>query len=154
VGWSGERVLTDVRGDLFAHLQRLSVGYYEKNRAGVLISRLTNDVEALQHLVTDGITTTLQNVLSLGGTAIILLLLDCRLGLATMSVFPIMAVATLLYRRVSIRAYRAMRTELANVTAGLQEDLTGVRVIQAFAREDRSRDEFEAVNARYRDANQ
>jgi ATP-binding cassette subfamily B protein len=120
----------------------------------VLISRLTNDVEALQQLVTDGITTTLQNILALGGATVILLLLDWRLGLATMAVFPIMAVATLAYRRISIRSYRAMRNELADVTASLQEDLTGVRVIQAFGREEQSRDAFRRVNARYRDANQ
>ena len=154
VGWAGERVLTDVRGDLFAHLQRLPVGFYERSRAGQLISRLTNDVEALQQLVTDGITTTMQNVLSLAGASIILLLLDWRLGLATMSVFPIMAVATYFYRRISIRAYRVMRNELGNVTASLQEDLTGVRVIQAFGREDASRQSFVDVNGRYRDANQ
>jgi ATP-binding cassette subfamily B protein len=154
VGWSGERVLTDLRGDVFAHLQELPVGYYERNRAGVLISRLTNDVEALQQLVTDGITTTLQNVLSLVGAAVILLLLDWRLGLASMAVFPIMAVGTLAYRRISIRTYRLMRNELADVTASLQEDLTGVRVIQAFGREEQSRNAFRLVNARYRAANQ
>jgi ATP-binding cassette subfamily B protein len=154
VGLTGEGVLTDLRGDVFAHLQELPVGYYERNRAGVLISRLTNDVEALQQLVTDGITTTLQNVLSLVGAAVILLLLDWRLGLATMAVFPIMAVGTLAYRRISIRTYRLMRNELADVTASLQEDLTGVRVIQAFGREEQSRNAFRRVNARYRAANQ
>ncbi len=71
--WVGERVLADLRGDLFGHIQTLELGYFERNRAGALISRLTNDVEALQQLVTDGLTSTVQNTLSLVGTAVILL---------------------------------------------------------------------------------
>ena len=87
-GWTGERMLADLRNHLFRHLQRLSLGFYERNRAGVLISRITNDVEALDQLVTDGVTSLIQNTLTLVGTAIILFFLDWRLALAAMTVLP------------------------------------------------------------------
>src|SRR5207302_2636884 len=92
-GWVGERMLADLRTRLFSHLQRLSLGFYERNRAGVIISRLTNDVEALDQLVTDGVTSLVQNTLTLVGTAIILFFLDWRLALATCSVLPLMRIA-------------------------------------------------------------
>ena len=82
-GWTGERILADLRNQLFRHLQRLSLGFFERNRAGVIISRLTNDVEALDQLVTDGVTTLVQNTLILVGSAVILFFLDWRLALAT-----------------------------------------------------------------------
>ena len=88
-GWTGERILADLRNTLFRHLQRLSLGFYERNRAGVIISRLTNDVEALDQLVTDGFTSLIQNSLTLIGTAIILFLLDWRLALAVMTILPL-----------------------------------------------------------------
>jgi ABC-type multidrug transport system fused ATPase/permease subunit len=154
VGWAGERVLTDLRSDLYTHLQRLELGFYERTRAGVLISRLTNDVEALQQLVTDGVTSTVSSTLSLVGTAVILFVLDWRLALATMLVFPLMALATFVFRHYSARAYRRMRERLGHVTATLQEDLTGVRVVQAFRREDSNLARFLGVNGAYRQANQ
>ena len=153
IGWAGERVLTDLRGDLFEHLEDLELGFFERSRAGVLISRLTNDVEALQQLVTDGFTSSIQSTLSLVGAAGILLVLDWRLALATLVVFPVMAGGTALFRVYSSRAYRRMRERLGDVTATLQEDLTGVRVAQAFRREEQNRDRFRQVNASYRDAN-
>jgi ABC-type multidrug transport system fused ATPase/permease subunit len=153
-GWTGERILADLRNRLFRHLQRLSLGYYERNRAGVIISRLTNDVDALDQLVTDGVTTLVQSTLFLFGSAIILFLLDWRLALATLSVMPLMAIATALFRARSSRAYRAVRERLGLVTATLAEDIGGIRVIQAFRREGRNQRHFEEVNASYRQANQ
>src|SRR3954452_10833541 len=116
-GWTGERILADLRATLFRHLQRLSLGFFERNRAGVVISRLTNDVEALDQLVTDGVTTLVQNTLVLVGSAIILFLLDWRLALATLLVMPAMALATALFRKPSGRAYRHVRETLGAVTA-------------------------------------
>jgi ABC-type multidrug transport system fused ATPase/permease subunit len=153
-GWTGERILADLRNSLFAHLQRLSLGFYERNRAGVIISRLTNDVEALDQLVTDGVTSLFQNTLILGGTAVILFFLDWRLALATLAVFPLMAIATAIFRYVSSRAYRAVRERLGLVTATLAEDIAGMRVVQAFTRESANERHFRAVNAHYREANQ
>jgi len=108
-GWVGERVLNDLRVDLFQHMQSLSMGYFEKQRTGVLISRLTNDVEALQQLVTDGITSTVRNVLTLVVAGGILLFLDFRLALATIVVFPLMAGLTFVFRGQSAKAYGQMR---------------------------------------------
>jgi ABC-type multidrug transport system fused ATPase/permease subunit len=153
-GWTGERILADLRNGLFGHLQRLSLGFYERNRAGVIISRLTNDVEALDQLVTDGVTSLFQNTLILGGTAVILFFLDWRLALATLAVFPLMAIATAIFRYVSSRAYRAVRERLGLVTATLAEDIAGMRVVQAFTRQSTNERHFRAVNTHYREANQ
>ena len=153
-GWTGERILADLRNKLFRHLQRLSLGYFERNRAGVIISRLTNDVDALDQLVTDGVTTLVQSTLLLFGTAIILFLFDWRLALAALSVMPLMAIATALFRVRSSRAYRDVRERLGLVTATLAEDIGGIRVVQSFRREGRNQRHFEEVNAHYREANQ
>ncbi len=153
-GWTGERILADLRNTLFRHLQKLSLGYYERNRAGVIISRLTNDVEALDQLVTDGVTTLIQSTLFLFGTSIILFFLDWRLALATLTVMPLMFIATAIFRVRSARAYRAVRERLGLVTATLAEDISGMRVVQAFRRERANQRNFEGVNAHYREANQ
>jgi ABC-type multidrug transport system fused ATPase/permease subunit len=152
-GWVGERILADLRQRLFGHLQRLSLGYYERNRAGAVISRLTNDVEALDQLVTDGVTSLFQNTLMLFGSAIILFVLDWRLALATLGVFPIMSVATAIFRRRSSRAYARVRERLGAVTAHLAEGIAGMRVLQAFVREGHDAQRFRDVNDHYRDAN-
>jgi ATP-binding cassette subfamily B protein len=153
-GWTGERILADLRITLFEHLQRLSLGFYERNRAGVVISRLTNDVEALDQLVTDGVTSLFQNTLMLVGSAVILFYLDWRLALAALAVVPVMAVATSVFRVRSARAYRAVRERLGLVTATLAEDISGMRVVQSFTREKTNQRQFRAVNTRYRESNQ
>jgi ABC-type multidrug transport system fused ATPase/permease subunit len=152
-GWVGERILADLRNKLFGHLQRLSLGFFERNRAGVIISRLTNDVEAIDQLVTDGVTTLVQSTLTLLGTAILLFVLDWRLALATLAVIPFMAVATVIFRVRSTRAYRAVRERLGLVTATLAEDIAGMRMVQAFTREQQNIRNFRTVAERYRDSN-
>jgi ABC-type multidrug transport system fused ATPase/permease subunit len=152
-GWVGERVLADLRNRLFAHLERLSLGFYERNRAGVIISRITNDVEALDQLVTDGVTSLVQNTLLLVGTAVVLFFLDWRLALATLAVLPVMSLATAWFRSRSNRAYRSVRERLGLVTATLAEDIAGMRVVQSFTREPAQQRAFRGVNERYRAAN-
>jgi ATP-binding cassette subfamily B protein len=152
-GWVGERVLADLRNKLFRHLQRLSLGFYERNRAGVIISRLTNDVDALDQLVTEGVASLVKNTLTLVGTAVLLFILDWRLALATLAIVPAMAIATALFRVRSSRAYRAVRERLGLVTATLAEDIAGMRVVQAFSREPANERRFREVNAHYRAAN-
>jgi ABC-type multidrug transport system fused ATPase/permease subunit len=151
--WVGRRVLSDLRIDLFAHVQRLELGYFERERAGRIISRLTNDIDALEDLVTDGVTSTLRNSLILVGTAVALVWLDWRLALATLVVFPPMAAATIAFRVRSSRAYRVMRERMADVTATLAEDLAGVRVVKEFDRGGRNAQLFDATSERYREAN-
>src|SRR5229473_1905879 len=152
-GWVGERILADLRIALFGHLQRLSLGFYERTRAGVIISRLTNDVEAIDQLVTDGVTSLVQNSLTLIGTAILLFILDWRLALATLAVIPLMSVATVIFRVRSTRAYRAVRERIGLVTATLAEDIAGMRVVQSFTREPVNHEGFRGINDRYREAN-
>src|SRR5437660_8154829 len=144
-GWVGERILADLRNKLFGHLQRLSLGYYERNRAGVIISRLTNDVEALDQLVTDGVTTLVQSTLTLVGSPIPPFALRSRPALATLAVIPLMSVATAVFRKRSSRAYAAVRERLGLVTATLAEDIAGMRVVQAFTREQAAYANFREV---------
>jgi ATP-binding cassette subfamily B protein len=152
-GWVGERALADLRIQLFGHLQRLSLGYYERNRTGAIVSRITNDVEALDLLVTDGISSLVQNTLVLAGTVVVLFLLDWRLALATLVVLPLMGLATAWFRSRSNHAYRRVRERLGLVTATLAEDISGMRVVQSFTREPTSQTTFRGVNERYRESN-
>jgi len=149
-GWTGERMLADLRGHLFRHLQRLSLGFYERNRAGVLISRMTNDVEALDQLVTDGVTSLVQNSLTLLGSAAVLFVLSWKLALATLTVVPALVAGTAVFRKKSARSYRGVREKLAVVTATLAEDIAGMRVLQAFTHERAAREQFARVTEEYR----
>jgi ABC-type multidrug transport system fused ATPase/permease subunit len=146
VGWVGQRVLQDLRIQLFAHLQSLSVGFYSRRQAGVLISRMTNDVQALDQLVSDGVVTLFGSSLTLVGTAAILLWLDWQLALLCFLVFPVLGIGSLVFRIISADAYRATREKVAAITAYLQETLSGVRVVRVFAQERRHQDVFAGLN--------
>ena len=152
-GWVGQRVLQDLRIQLFAHLQTLSVGFYSRRQAGVLISRLTNDVQALDQLVSDGVVTLFGASLTLIGTAIILIVLDLELALLTFLVFPLLTLGSLAFRIVSADAYRATREKVAAITAYLQETLSGIRVVRSFAQEGRHVERFAELNEENREAN-
>src|SRR3954451_8403803 len=135
INWVGQRALQDLRIELFQHLQRLSIGFYSRNKTGVLISRITNDVQALDQLVTDGIQTLFSSSLTLVGTAVILVALDPGLALVTFLTFPVLFVGSIVFRLASSGAYRLTREKIAAVTAYLQETLSGVRVVRAFGQE-------------------
>jgi len=153
INWVGQRALQDLRTELFEHLQRLSIGFYSRRKTGVLISRLTNDVQALDQLVTDGVSTLFSASLTLAGTAVILVVLDPGLALVTFLTFPVLLAASLAFRIASSEAYRATREKIAIVTAYLQETLSGVRVVRAFGQEPRHRSRFATLNDDHRDAN-
>jgi ABC-type multidrug transport system fused ATPase/permease subunit len=153
VGWVGQRALADLRLQIFRHLQDMPVGFYERRPAGVLISRMTNDVEALDSLVTDTVVTLFQASLTLIGSVVILLLLDVELALITFLIFPVMAAGSLAFRIASADAYRRTRETIGGITAYLQETLSGVRVVCAFAQEPRHRTRFAELNQANRDAN-
>ena len=146
VGWVGQRALQDLRVKLFAHLQRLSIGFYSRNRAGVIISRLTNDVEALDQLVEDGMATLIQSGLMLIGVVVILFVLDPHLALLTFLALPILAIGGLLFRIASADAYRLTRERIALITAYLQETLSGMRVIRSFGQEPKHVTRFHELN--------
>jgi ABC-type multidrug transport system fused ATPase/permease subunit len=153
VGWVGQRALQDLRIQLFAHLQTLSVNFYSRRQAGAIISRLTNDVEALDQLVSDGVVTLFASTLTLLGTAAILFWLDAELALLTLLIFPVLGIASFVFRIISADAYRLTREKLAAITAYLQETLSGIRVVRAFAQETRHKDRFAALNDENRNAN-
>jgi len=153
VGWVGQRALQDLRIQLFAHLQTLSVGFYSRRRAGAIISRLTNDVQALDQLVSDGVVTLFGSTLTLLGTAAILIWLDAQLALLTFLIFPVLGIASFVFRIVSADAYRITREKIAAITAYLQETLSGIRVVRAFAQEPRHKQHFAGLNEENRAAN-
>jgi ATP-binding cassette, subfamily B, bacterial len=131
----GQRVLYAVRNKLFRHVQALSLDFYERERTGRLVARMTADIEAMSDLVTDGLVTLVTGLVTLVGVTVILVLLDWRLALATLAVAPFIALAARGYRRWSATAYRQVRETHSVVTVRLQEALAGVRAVQAFRRE-------------------
>jgi ABC-type multidrug transport system fused ATPase/permease subunit len=146
VGWVGQRTLQDLRLKLFSHLQSMSVGFYSRNRAGVLISRMTNDVEALDQLVEDGLATLIQSSLMLIGVLVILMVLDFHLALLTFIALPLLGLGAFAFRIASADAYRLTREKIASITAYLQESLSGIRVVRAFGQEPRHIERFNALN--------
>jgi ATP-binding cassette subfamily B protein len=153
VEWVGQRALADLRLAIFAHLQRLPVSFYENRPTGVLISRMTNDVEALDSLVTDSVVTLFQGGLTLLGTLVILVTFDLRLALITFIMLPLIFVASLVFRIASSDAYRRTRETIGAITGYLQESLSGVRLVRSFAQEPRHEHEFAELNDRNRSAN-
>ncbi|MDX6698516.1 MAG: ATP-binding cassette, subfamily bacterial [Solirubrobacteraceae bacterium] len=153
VGWVGQRALQDLRIRIFEHLQTLSIGFYSRKRAGVLVSRMTNDVQALDQLVSDGVVTLFQSSLTLLGTIAILLVLDVELALLTFLIVPVVLLGSLAFRIASADAYRITREKIAWITSYLQETLSGVRVVRAFGQERRHVDRFSDLNEDNRQAN-
>jgi len=153
VGWVGQRALQDLRERIYSHLQAMSIGFFTRRKPGVLISRLTNDVQALDSLVTDGVVTLISSTLTLVGVVAILLLLDVSLALVTFLTFPLLAVASVIFRIASAGAYRATREKIANITAYLQETLSGVRVVRSFGQEPRHIARMSELNEENRVAN-
>jgi ABC-type multidrug transport system fused ATPase/permease subunit len=153
VGWVGTRALQDLRERLFAHIQSMSIGFFTRRSPGVLISRMTNDVEALNQLVTSGVVTIFSSTLTLLGVIVILLVLDVKLALITFLTLPLLAIASITFRIVSAGAYRATRERIAAVTSYLQETLSGVRVVRSFGQEPRHVDVMTDLNEQNRAVN-
>ncbi len=153
VGWVGTRALQDLRERLFSHIQAMSIGFFTRRSPGVLISRMTNDIEALNQLVTDGIVTMFSSTLTLIGVVVILLFLDVQLALVTFLTFPLLAAASIVFRIVSHGAYRATRERIAAITGYLQETLSGVRVVRSFGQEPRHAAAMTELNEANREAN-
>jgi ATP-binding cassette, subfamily B, bacterial len=141
----GQRVLYSVRNKLFGHLQKLSLDFYERERTGKVVARMTNDIEAMSDLVTDGLVIFITSVITLVGIAVILVLMDWRLAIATLTVAPALALASTRFRRQSSAAWRKVRETATVVTVQLQEALSGVRAIQAFRHERATADRFAAA---------
>jgi ATP-binding cassette, subfamily B, bacterial len=153
VGWVGQRALQDLRQEIYTHLQGMSIGFFTRHKPGVLISRLTNDVQALDSLVTDGVITLISSSLTLIGVVVILLALDPPLALVTFITFPLLAIGSVVFRIAATGAYRLTREKIANITAYLQETLSGVRVVRSFAQEPRHLKRMSELNEENRAAN-
>jgi ABC-type multidrug transport system fused ATPase/permease subunit len=153
VGWVGQRALADLRIRIFTHLQSQPIGFYESRPAGVLISRITNDVEALESLVTDSVVTLFQSGLTLIGAVGVLLYLDLKLALLTFCIVPFVAGGSIWFRLVSAGAFRRTRETIGAITAYLQETLSGIRVVRSFGQEPHHEAQFAQLNADNCDAN-
>jgi ATP-binding cassette subfamily B protein len=153
VGWVGERALQDLRIRIFTHLQGMSIGFFTRNRPGVLISRITNDVDALDQLISTGVVTLFSSLLTLVGVVAIMLVADVQLALVVFLTLPVLFLASLIFRIVAASAYRITRERIAEVTAYLQESLSGVRVVRSFAQEERHVARMGELNELNRQAN-
>ena len=152
-GRIGQDALMDLRKMLFAHVQELSLSFYERYTSGRIISRLTSDIEALNELLATGLTSAITSVLSVVAITAILLHLDTRLGLVTLLAMPVVLGLTAWFRHNSALSYRAVRRAIVLVIVHYVESLGGIRAVHAFRREPRNQEIFEDVNGRYRDAN-
>jgi ATP-binding cassette subfamily B protein len=153
VGWVGQRALADLRIRIFEHLQSQPIGFYESRPAGVLISRMTNDVEALESLVTDSVVTLFQSGLTLIGAIGVLLYLDVKLALLTFCIVPFVAAASIWFRLISAGAFRRTRETIGSITGYLQETLSGIRVVRSFGQEPVHEARFAELNEDNREAN-
>jgi ATP-binding cassette subfamily B protein len=151
-GRTAERMLLSLRVRIFSHLQRLSLDYYDSELDGRVMTRMTTDVEALSQLVQSGLVNAVVGVATCVGVAVFLVVQSPLLALAAASVLPLLVGATLWYQRRSSKAYRMARDAIASVNANLQENLSGVRVTQAYGRQGRNSTTFRATSGTYLDA--
>src|SRR5215470_11734180 len=142
VGRNGERLLYTLRVKLFAQLQRLGLDFYEREMSGRILTRMTTDVDALSTFLQTGLVTMVSSVLTFFGVLAALLIINLRLGLAVLCLFPVLVLATLVFRSKSTRAYNESRERVAAVNANFAENVAGLRVTQAFRREQANRDRF------------
>ena len=149
----GQHVMRDLRKNLFSHLQRLDVQYFDKNPVGRLMTRVMGDVQVLNELFTSGVITVFGNLLSILGIMVAMLLYNWKFALVTFTVIPIIFIATLVYQIYSRRAFREQRKQLARINAFLQENIVGMNTMKLFAQETRSYHRFNERNRRYLAAN-
>ena len=153
LSWVGQRVLANLRSDLFHHLQRLSLSYHDTHIVGVTVSRVMNDVATINELLSQGVITLVGDTLVLVGIIVIMLTMNPRLALLTFLVLPLMVLVTIWFSRRARVAFRETRTQVAKVVGDLAEDIAGVRVIQAFGQENSTQERFNVVNEANRIAN-
>jgi ATP-binding cassette subfamily B protein len=142
----GQRAMYDLRLALFSHLQRLSIGFYTRTPVGRLVTRITNDIDALNEMITQGVVGIFGDLITLVGIVVVMLLLEWRLALITFTVIPLIMLATVLFRVKARETYRAVRTRLARINAYLNENITGMAIVQLFNRERRNFQQFDALN--------
>ncbi|MGH2449840.1 MAG: ABC transporter ATP-binding protein [Candidatus Limnocylindria bacterium] len=142
----GQRAMFDLRVQLFRHLQGLSLSFFDRNPVGRLMTRITNDIDALIDMVTQGVVSIFGDLLMLFGIAIALLILDWRLALVTFASLPVVIALTIYFRRIMRESFRAIRIRLARINAYLNENLSGMSIVQLFTRERRAYEQFDGLN--------
>lgn len=145
----GQRVMYDLRVAVFSHLQRLSLSFFDKNPVGRLMSRLTSDVDALNELLSNGVVAMLSDVITLFAVSLIMLFLDWRLALIMFAVLPFVAFMSFMFRRYMRESFRQVRQRLARINGFLQENVSGMLIVQLFNREQRAFDQFTGLNQSY-----
>jgi ATP-binding cassette subfamily B protein len=149
---TGQAAMRDLRRVVFAHIQKLHLGFFDTMPVGRLVTRATNDVENVAEMFSAGIVALVRDVLKMVGIAVALFVMDARLAAITFLIVPVLAVAAVVFRFKVRQAFRAVRVRIARINAYLQENVTGMKVVQLFTREQRSFRDFEAMNADHRDA--
>jgi ATP-binding cassette subfamily B multidrug efflux pump len=150
--WTGQKVMFDLRSQIFRHLQRMHVGFYDKNPVGRLVTRVTTDVDALNEMFTAGVVAIFEDVFVLVGIVVIMLQMSWWLALITFAVLPVILVATSIFRRHVRDSYRRIRVAIARINAYLQEHVSGMVVLQLFNREKKAFDRFSRINASHMEA--
>ncbi len=149
---TGQAAMRDLRADVFAHIQRLHLGFFDRYPVGRLVTRATNDVESVSEMFSAGVVAFVTDFAKMLGFAVALFLVDAKLALVTFCVVPFLAVAAVVFRLKVREAFRMVRVRIARINAYLQESITGMKVVQLFTRERRNLREFESLNAEHRDA--
>lgn len=149
---TGQSAVRDLRRDVFAHLQRLHMGFFDRHPVGRLVTRATNDVENVSEMFSAGIVALVTDLLKMVGFAVVLFLVDARLAAVAFLVVPLLAVCAIVFRARIRRAFRQVRVRIARINATIQETITGIKVVQLFTREERNQRDFERLNAAHRDA--
>jgi ATP-binding cassette subfamily B protein len=150
--WTGQKVMFDLRSQIFRHLQRMHIGFFDRNPVGRLVTRVTTDVDALNEMFTSGVVAIFEDIFVLTFILVIMLRMDWRLALITFSVLPLILVATLVFRKEVRDSYRRIRVAIARINAYLQEHISGMVVVQLFNREKRAYDNFEKINRSHMEA--
>jgi ATP-binding cassette, subfamily B, multidrug efflux pump len=150
--WTGQKVMFDLRSQIFRHLQEMHIAYYDKNPVGRLVTRVTSDVDALNDMFTSGVVSLFEDVFVLTGIVAIMLCVNWKLALITLAVLPLIAWATRIFRDKVRDSYRRIRTAIARINAHLQEHVSGMTVLQLFNREERAFQQFSKVNEIHMDA--
>ena len=150
--WAGQKVMFDLRAQIFRHLQRLHIAFFDHNPVGRLVTRVTSDVDALNEMFTAGVVSIFEDIFVLAGIIAIMLHMSWKLALITFAVLPLILVATSLFRKAVRESYRRIRIAIAKINAYLQEHVTGIVVLQLFNREKTSYDRFAEINRTHMDA--
>ncbi len=150
---TGQYIMRDLRMQIYGHLQRIDLRFYDRNPVGRLMTRVTTDVDVINDMFTSGVVSIFGDVFTLAGIMIVLVTMDWRLALVAFSVLPLIVIVTQWFRRHVRESYRTVRTWIARINAFLQEHLTGMATVQLFRRERRGFARFDEINRRHRDAN-